>query len=162
MSVSDTGIGISPEHHEKIFEDFRQVDDSPSRQYGGTGLGLAICRRLATALGGRITLAKHDGHRLDVHADDSRGNRTMTEQISPLILVVDDYQDAREMYADALQFSGFRVAGGAQWQRSASRRRLPAARPDPDGPLAARHGWLGGDDRCSRPTNGPSTSRSSR
>jgi PAS domain S-box-containing protein len=54
--VSDTGIGISPENHEKIFEDFRQVDDSPSRQYGGTGLGLAICRRLATALGGRISL----------------------------------------------------------------------------------------------------------
>ncbi len=56
IEVSDTGIGIAPEHHEKIFEDFRQVDDSPSRQYGGTGLGLAICRRLATALGGRIDL----------------------------------------------------------------------------------------------------------
>jgi signal transduction histidine kinase len=51
IAVTDTGIGIAPEHHEKIFEDFRQVDDSPSRQYGGTGLGLAICRRLATALG---------------------------------------------------------------------------------------------------------------
>jgi PAS domain S-box-containing protein len=56
ISVTDTGIGIAPEHHEKIFEDFRQVDDSPSRQYSGTGLGLAICRRLAHALGGRITL----------------------------------------------------------------------------------------------------------
>jgi signal transduction histidine kinase len=61
ISVSDTGIGIAPEHHEKIFEDFRQVDDSPSRQYGGTGLGLAICRRLSHALGGRITLDSHVG-----------------------------------------------------------------------------------------------------
>ena len=61
IAVSDTGIGIAPEHHDKIFEDFRQVDDSPSRQYGGTGLGLAICRRLAMALGGRITLQSNLG-----------------------------------------------------------------------------------------------------
>jgi PAS domain S-box-containing protein len=61
ISVCDTGIGIAPEHHDRIFEDFRQVDDSPSRQYGGTGLGLAICRRLATALGGRITLHSNVG-----------------------------------------------------------------------------------------------------
>ncbi len=61
IAVTDTGIGIAPEHHEKIFEDFRQVDDSPSRQYGGTGLGLAICRRLAHALGGRISLESRVG-----------------------------------------------------------------------------------------------------
>jgi signal transduction histidine kinase len=61
IAVTDTGIGIAPEHHDKIFEDFRQVDDSPSRQYGGTGLGLAICRRLASALGGRITLQSNLG-----------------------------------------------------------------------------------------------------
>jgi PAS domain S-box-containing protein len=59
--VSDTGIGIAPENQERIFEDFRQVDEAPSRQYGGTGLGLAICRRLAHALLGRITVESHVG-----------------------------------------------------------------------------------------------------
>jgi signal transduction histidine kinase len=61
LSVSDTGIGIDPVNQKKIFDDFRQLDNSPTRAYGGTGLGLSICRRLAQMLGGRITLRSEVG-----------------------------------------------------------------------------------------------------
>ncbi len=61
VSVKDTGIGIAPEHQEKIFEDFQQVDSSPTRAYGGTGLGLSICRRLAAMMGGRVTVQSTPG-----------------------------------------------------------------------------------------------------
>jgi signal transduction histidine kinase len=61
LSVSDTGIGIAPADQDKIFEDFRQLDNSPTRAYGGTGLGLSICRRLAQMLGGRIAVQSHVG-----------------------------------------------------------------------------------------------------
>ncbi len=52
--VRDTGIGIPPEHHEKIFERFFQVDNLVSRKFGGTGLGLSICKAYVELLGGKI------------------------------------------------------------------------------------------------------------
>jgi signal transduction histidine kinase len=61
IAVADTGIGIAPQDREKVFEDFRQADNSVTREYGGAGLGLAICRRLATMLGGRIELQSQLG-----------------------------------------------------------------------------------------------------
>jgi PAS domain S-box-containing protein len=54
--VADSGIGIAPEDQARIFEDFRQADNSPTREYGGAGLGLSICRRLAGMLDGDITV----------------------------------------------------------------------------------------------------------
>ncbi|HNR29496.1 MAG TPA: PAS domain S-box protein [Candidatus Hydrogenedentes bacterium] len=61
IAVSDTGIGISPSHHERIFMKFFQVDASRSRRHGGTGIGLSIAKSIVEAHGGRIELESARG-----------------------------------------------------------------------------------------------------
>jgi signal transduction histidine kinase len=61
FAVSDTGIGIAPEHHKRVFDEFAQVDSPIQRRVRGTGLGLPLSRRLARLLGGEITLESRLG-----------------------------------------------------------------------------------------------------
>ncbi|HVW36472.1 MAG TPA: response regulator, partial [Pirellulales bacterium] len=61
LDVVDTGIGISAEQQNTIFDPFVQADSSITRQYGGTGLGLAISRSIAQALGGELTVTSRLG-----------------------------------------------------------------------------------------------------
>ncbi|MBK7669802.1 MAG: response regulator [bacterium] len=61
VEVSDTGLGMSPDALQGIFEPFRQADSSTTRRFGGTGLGLAIVRRICAAMGGSVTAASVEG-----------------------------------------------------------------------------------------------------
>ena len=61
FSVSDTGIGIAPEHHAAIFQDFVQVDSPIQKRYRGTGLGLSLSKKIAELLGGSVAVQSELG-----------------------------------------------------------------------------------------------------
>ena len=61
LSVSEPGIGMTPEQQAKLFEEFAQADATTSQRFGGTGLGLAITRKLARMMGGDVTVTSELG-----------------------------------------------------------------------------------------------------
>ena len=71
VSVTDTGPGIAPEDHERIFEEFQQTDVG-AEQREGTGLGLALSKRLVELHGGRIWVESELGQGLDLHFHPAR------------------------------------------------------------------------------------------
>jgi signal transduction histidine kinase len=61
FSVADTGIGIAPEHHSAVFQDFTQIDSPLQRKWRGTGLGLSLSKKMAELLGGRVAMTSETG-----------------------------------------------------------------------------------------------------
>jgi CheY-like chemotaxis protein len=134
FQVSDSGIGITPEQLDNLFEAFAQADASTARKYGGTGLGLALSRHFCRRMGGDITVtsepgkgstftmevpaqvidaapaaagpvASPPGRPATAAADDAR-------DATP-ILVIDDDPDVRQLLQRHLLAEGFRVLTAA-------------------------------------------------
>ncbi len=126
FSVWDTGIGISSEDRERIFDEFEQADTAFSRQYGGAGLGLALSKRLVELHGGRITLESKLGEgskftfyiplTLQAMGEQVEGleavslNYPWTKEKAPLILVVEDDPSSAELLTIHLTQAGYKVA----------------------------------------------------
>jgi signal transduction histidine kinase/DNA-binding response OmpR family regulator/HPt (histidine-containing phosphotransfer) domain-containing protein len=118
FSVKDTGIGMTPDQQEKLFQSFTQADASTSRQFGGTGLGLAISKNLATLMEGEIWAESekdvgstfHFRVTLDKQLAAATRERARASELDALrVLVVDDNSSAREILSSMLDGFGMRV-----------------------------------------------------
>ena len=131
ISVKDTGIGISPENQQNIFNAFKQEETGTSRKYGGNGLGLTICNQLVEALDGEIVLesAKGKGSDFSVILTLEEGSpqamentNLPSENIKPLkILLVDDFESNRITIAKLLSLDNHEVDTASSGEETISK-----------------------------------------
>ena len=118
ISVSDTGIGMSPEQIANLFRSFQQGNPSFTRKYGGTGLGLAISKQLCDLMQGKISVESELGKgstfhftaRFGIAADVAAS--LSTRQKAPrkeFVLIVDDSESTRDLLVAMLDANGFRA-----------------------------------------------------
>jgi signal transduction histidine kinase/DNA-binding response OmpR family regulator len=109
VSVRDSGIGMTAEQQEKLFQAFAQADSDTSRKYGGTGLGLVISKRIVEMMGGRIWVDSElgKGARFTFTAKVGRSDKSMRSLLAPgvnwtnvRILVVDGDEATLEHFAE--------------------------------------------------------------
>jgi signal transduction histidine kinase/CheY-like chemotaxis protein len=115
--ISDTGIGMTDEQQGRLFQAFSQADASTTRQYGGTGLGLAITKRFCEMLDGNIAVASTPGQGSTFTITlPNRGRVALAAtplpegaEHAPLVMIVDDDPNARDLLATTMRREGYRV-----------------------------------------------------
>ncbi len=121
FEVRDTGIGLSPAQIDNLFHSFQQADVSTTRKYGGTGLGLSITKVLALQMGGDVGVQSVPGKgstfwftvNLELGARNTRRLELQNDMRGRRVLIVDDVDNARQVYSEMLSWMSF-VVGTAK------------------------------------------------
>jgi len=127
FSVTDTGIGMTPEQCSRMFQSFSQADASTTRKYGGTGLGLAISKTLVELMGGRIWVESeagvgstfifeacfHNPTQADIDLALAESQQPLADKLAPLsgvrVLLVEDNEMNQELATELLNQAGILV-----------------------------------------------------